>query len=220
MEKELKTTTIALLGGTGKEGPGLAMRWAVAGYPIIIGSRELDKAKRVASELREELGVDHISGEVNQDAARMADISVLTVVFTAHGSAVKSLKEALQGKILVDATARVNFRDPMPPKQPAAAVIAQEILGEDVTVVAAFQNAPAHSLKKNLDQPISTDVLVCADDLDAAEKVIELAEDGYMRAYYAGKLVDAIVVEGITSLLIHINKHYKTKTASIQITGL
>lgn len=215
-----RDTTIAILGGTGKEGPGLAMRWATAGYPIIIGSREAEKAERVAGELREQLGLEHITGYVNHQAARKAEFSVLTVVQTAHRSALESLVEDLQGKILIDATARVDFRDPIPPAQPAAAVIAQEILGEGVRVVAALQNVPAHALKKNLEGIIPTDVLVCADDIEAAELVIRLVEDGKMRAYYAGNLANAVVVEGITSLLISINKHYKSKTASIQITGL
>lgn len=220
MSSQLKSTTIAILGGTGKEGPGLAMRWATAGYPIVIGSREQEKARNTAKNLKEKLGVEHIRGEANPDAARMADICVLTVVQSAHQSAVESLKDALQGKILIDATARVEFRNPVPPLQPAAALIAQQILGDGVTVVAAFQNVPAHALKKNLGEMVPSDVLVCANDVDAAEKVIEIAEAGNMRAYYAGPLENAIVVEGLTSLLIHINKHYQSKTASIQIAGL
>jgi predicted dinucleotide-binding enzyme len=89
-----------------------------------------------------------------------------------------------------------------------------------VRVVAAFQNVPAHTLRKNLGEPIDTDVLVCSDDLHAAERVIQLAEDAGMRAYYAGGLDNAVVVEGLTSILISLNKHYGTRTASIEITGV
>lgn len=212
--------TIAILGGTGKEGPGLALRWASVGYRILIGSRQLEKAQAAAAEINARLGYEAATGLLNQDAARQADISVLTVVQTAHQAALESIQEDLQGKILVDATARVDFRDPRPPAAPSAARLAQDLLGPGVRVVAAFQNVPAHVLKKNLGQSLDTDVLVCAEDLQAAEEVIKLAQAGGMRAYYAGGLENALVVESLTSLLISINKHYAVKTASIAITGL
>jgi 8-hydroxy-5-deazaflavin:NADPH oxidoreductase len=212
--------TIAILGGTGKEGPGLALRWANAGYPIIIGSRQLEKAQATAAELNLKLGMDSIGGMENSDAARAADISVLTVVQSAHQEAIEGLREALKGKILVDATARVDFRDPKPPEPPAAARHAQERLGGEVRVVAAFQNVPASSLKKNLDQPLDMDVLVCSDDLAAAQEVIRLAEAGKMRGYFAGGLDNAVVVEGLTSILISLNKHYGGHSATIKVTGI
>ena len=211
---------IALLGGTGKEGPGLALRWASAGYPILIGSRQREKAEATAAELNLRLGITSIRGLENSQAARQADLSVLTVVQAAHQTALESLVDDLQGKILVDATARVDFRDPHPPAPPAAARLAQQILGPGVRVVAAFQNVPAHALKKNLGQSLDTDVLVCADDLPAAEEVIRLAEAGGMRGYYAGGLDNAVVVEGLTSILISLNARYGVKTASIGITGI
>jgi len=211
---------IAVLGGTGKEGPGLAMRWAHAGYKIIIGSRQAEKAQTTAVELNAKLGIDFVEGLQNEAAARQADISVLTVVYTAHEAAVRSLKDALRGKILVDATARVDFRDPRPPAPPSAPSQAQEVLGDGVRVVGAFQTVPAHVLKKKLGEALDTDVLVCADDLDAAGQVIQLAEAGGMRAYYAGRLENAIVAEGLTAVMISLNKHYGVRTASIAVTGL
>lgn len=217
---QTKRPIIAILGGTGKEGPGLAARWATAGYRIMIGSRQLEKAQATADELNVSLGVDTITGLENADAARQADISVLTVVATAHQAAVAGLHEALQGKILVDATARVDFRNPIPPEAPSAGRHAQIALGEGVRVVAAFQNVPAHVLKKNLGQSLDLDVLVCADDLEAAQAVIQLAADGGMRGYYAGGLDNALVVEGLTSILISLNQHYGVKTASIKVTGV
>lgn len=210
---------LAVLGGTGNQGPGLAMRWATAGYKVIIGSRQAEKAQITANELNEKLGLDTIEGHINADAARMADISVLTVVQSAHQSALESLKSALQGKILVDATARVEFRDPHPPKQPSAGQIAQSILGKNVRVVTAYQNVPASALKKDLDQPVGADVFLCADDMDAVNAVIALTEAGGMDAFYAGNLDNAIVVEGLTSLLISMNKHYRGH-AAIRITGI
>ncbi len=212
--------TIALLGGTGKEGPGLALRWAYNGYPIIIGSRQHEKAQATAEKLNHTLGIDTIQGYENGTAARKADICVLTVQYQAHQAALTGLKDDLQGKILVDATARVDFRAPAPPPPPSAGRIAQDILGPGVRVVAALQTVPAHALKKNLGQPLDFDVLVCADDLDAAQQTMRLIEGADMRAYYAGHLDNAIVVEGLTSILISLNKHYKIKTASIQVTGI
>lgn len=212
--------TIAVLGGTGKEGPGLAMRWAHAGYKIIIGSRQAEKAQATAVELNQKLGIDFIEGMQNDDAARKADISVLTVVFSAHEDAVRGLRDALQGKILVDATARVDFRDPRPPAPPSAPSMAQDILGSGVRVVGAFQTVPSHVLKKNLGESLDTDVLVCSDDADAADRVIQLAEAGGMRAYYGGSLENSVVVEGMAAVMISLNKNYAVRTASISITGV
>lgn len=212
--------TIAILGGTGKEGPGLAMRWASVGYPVIIGSRQLEKAQATVAELNAALNLNTVQAMENGPAARKADICVLTVVQEAHQAALESLKNDLQGKILVDATARVDFRDPRPPAPPSAARISQDMLGPGVRVVAAFQNAPAHSLKKNLGGSLNTDVLVCADDQPAADQVIQLAQAAGMRAWYAGGLDNAIVVEGLTSILISLNKRYAVKTASIGVTGI
>jgi NADPH-dependent F420 reductase len=212
--------TIAILGGTGKEGPGLAQRWAYAGYKVIVGSRQAEKALATAAELNTKLEIDSIEGMENSEAARAAHISVLTVVHSAHQSALESLKEALKGKILVDATARVDFQDPKPPSPPSAARIAQDILGPEVRVVAAFQNVPAHVLKKNLGKPLGLDVLVCADDAEAADEVVRLAEAAGMCAYRAGGLDNAVVVEGLTSILISLNKQYSVKTASVGITGI
>ena len=211
---------LAILGGTGNEGPGLALRWGSAGYPIIIGSRYADKAQETAQALNEQLGIETIQGMVNNLAARDADICVLTVVHTAHQAAIESLGEDLQGKILVDTTARVDFRDPRPPSPPSAARMAQDKLGPGVRVVAAFQNIPAHLLKKRLGEALDADVLVCADDQEAAQQVMQLAEDAGMSAYYAGGLDNAVVVEGLTAIAISLNKHYGVKTASIAVTGI
>jgi len=219
-EKATMLPKIAILGGTGKEGPGLALRWASTGYSIIIGSREAEKAERVAAELNEQLGIGSITGLPNHLAAREADICVLTVVYNAHDAILESLKDDLRGKILVDTTARIDFRQPSPPAPPSAARMAQEILGTEVKVVAAFQNVPAHSLRKNLGQSLDSQVLVCSDDIQAAETVIQISETGGMKAYYAGNLDNAIVVEGITAILISLNKYHGVKTAAIGIIGI
>ena len=220
MKAENPLPTIAILGGTGKEGPGLALRWAKFGYPIIIGSRQLEKAQATADKLNNELGIDTILGFENGTAARKADLCVLTVVYSAHEQAIDGLKEDLSGKILVDATARVDFRDPRPPAPPSAARLAQNKLGDQVRVVAAFQNVPAAALRINLDQPLDEDVLICADDPADAAEVSKLAESLGLNAYYAGNLDNAVVVEGLTSILISMNKHYGSRSASVQVTGI
>jgi hypothetical protein len=156
----------------------------------------------------------------NEFAAQQADICVLTVEQSAHQQALKAMLGKLDGKILVDATARVEFQNPKPPSSPAAARYAQDLLGPEVRVVAAFQNVPAHVLRKNLDETIATDVMVCSDDIEAANAVIELAKAGKMQAYYAGGLDNAVVVEGLTALLISMNKFYGIRTASIAVTGV
>ena len=141
------------------------------------------------------------------------------MVQAAHQPALEGLRNALQGKVLVDATARIEFRDPKPPTQPSAARKAQDILGEGVKVAAAFQNVPASALRKALDQPVKTDVLVCADDVEVGEMVVTLAEAGGMRAFYAGGLDNAVVAEGLTAVLIAMNKHYGGH-GTVQFTGL
>jgi hypothetical protein len=212
--------TLALVGGTGKIGPGLAMRWAQAGYGVIIGSRQEEKAQGVADELNEKLGIETIQGMENSEAVANADIAVLTVKQDAHEPTVKALEGVLRGKIVVDTTARVDFRDPRPPEAPSAARFAQDELGPETQVVAAFQTVPAHRLKEEVGQRLDMDVLVCSDDVNAAEEVIKLVEGAGLNGFYAGDLDNAIVVEGMTALLIAMNGHYGTKKASIRITGV
>lgn len=213
-----KKPTIAILGGTGHEGTGLALRWASNGYQVIIGSRKEEKALKVTGELNEILGENLIRGMENGAAAQEADINVLTVIATAHEAAVTGLKDDLRGKILVDATARIQFPNPKPPEPPSAARIAQDILGEGVRVVAAFQNIPASALK-NLDKELDSDVLVCADQQEDAAQVMELIRGAGMNAYFAGDLDIAITLEGITAVLVYLNKYNDIKHASIKIVG-
>lgn len=214
------TPTVAILGGTGKLGPGLALRLAKAGYSVLIGSRQAGKAERIAAEVNERLREGGIQGLENEAAAARGDVCILTVKFTAHEPALRGLKSALQGKTLIDATARVDFRDPVPPAPPSAPRIAQGILGAGATVVAAFQTVPAHRLVEDPDEPLDLDVLVCADDLEAAEETIKLTERIGLSAYYAGDLDSAIVVEGLTAVLIRMNRHYQSVDGSVRITGV
>ena len=212
--------TIAIIGGTGKEGMGLALRWATAGLKILIGSRLEGKTREAAGYIKHRLGDKSVRGMENKEAVRKADICVLTVVQSAHQQTLESLKDDLRGKILVDASARVDYQDPKPPAPPSSAEQAQKILGPAVRIVAAFQNVPAKSLSNAVDQPLNADVMVCSDDIQAAEQVIQLANVAGMRGYYAGALENSNVVEGLTSILIGINKHYGIKNARIVVTGI
>ena len=211
--------TIAILGGTGNEGSGLALRWAKAGYQIIIGSRTAERAAQTAAQLNAQLGQETVRGLDNASAAGEAELIVLTVPPEAQVPTLESVRAALPGKILVDATARVVAKDPRPPASPAAARLAQDLLGPEVRVVAAFQNVPAVALKK-LEVELASDVLVCGDDADAKQQVIQLATAAGMQAYDAGGLDNAVVVEGLTALIIALNKKYKSKTGGIRVSGI
>lgn len=213
--------TIAVLGGTGNAGPGLARRWAQAGHHVIIGSRQAEKAQRVAAELNAELGDALLTGLSNAEAARACDVAVLTVPYTAQNALLESLKAALQGKVLINVTVALKppkvTRAYIPPEG-SASEQAQAILGVDVQVVAAFQNVGAHNLAGH--QPVDCDVLVCGDKKAAKAIAIRLAEDLGTRGLNAGPLVNSKIVEGLTSVLIGINIRYKVAGAGIRITGL
>ncbi len=212
--------TLAILGGTGKQGPGLAYRWAKAGYHVAIGSRTPDKAVRVASGLNERLGRKTIQGMGNEQAARRCDIAVLTIPYSAHRSLLEELKPQLQGKVLADVTVPIVGSDAavvqMPPTG-SAAQEAQQILGENVRVVAAFQNVSyVHLMEDGL---VPCDVLVCGDSQEAKDQVLQLVSAAGLTGWDAGPLQNAVVVEGLTSVLIGINERYGVKNAGIRITG-
>jgi len=215
--------TLAVLGGTGNEGPGLARMWAKSGrYNLIIGSRQAEKAERVAQELNEKLGQNLIRGLTNEEAATAADICVLTVPYEAHGSTLRQLSGVLQGKILIDVT--VPLKPPkvshvnIPPGG-SAGQEAQAILGEGVRVVSAFQNISSTHLAEDHEH-IDCDVLVCGNDKEAKAEAIALAEAAGMRGLDAGPLQNGVVVEGLTAVLIGINIRHKVKGAGIKITGI
>lgn len=220
-----KLPVLAILGGTGDLGTGLARRWAQAGYEVIIGSRTQDKAEAAAADLKkimDERGVKniHVRAADNLAAAQAADIVAMTVPFSHQKSTLESVKDALQGKILIDVTvplvppkvARVQL-----PSEGSAGQIAQALLGENVKVVSAFQNVAAHHLQEG--QGLECDVLVCGDSKDARAEVIKLVEAAGLRGFHAGSIANAAAVEAMTSVLIFINKQYDCH-AGIRVTGL
>ncbi len=216
---------LAILGGTGDLGTGLARRWAQAGYQVIIGSRTLEKAEAALADLHEVMadrGVTELAVQamINPDAAAAADIVCLTVPFSHQASTLESVAPALQGKILIDVTvplvpprvARVQL-----PAEGSAGQIAQELLGEGVAVVSAFQNVAAAHLQEG--RGVDCDVLVCGNKKAAREEVIKLVEAAGMRGFHAGMINNAAAAEALTSVLITINKQYGCH-AGIRITGL
>ncbi|MBT3339259.1 MAG: NADPH-dependent F420 reductase [Anaerolineae bacterium] len=213
--------TIAVLGGTGKEGKGLAYRWAKAGYRVIIGSRTSAKAEAAAADLNAMLGDNVVEGSENPDAAKSADILVLTVPYSAHEATLESIKDAAQGKIFVDVTVPLvppKVTKVQMPEAGSAAQEAQEILGENVSVVAAFQNISHEHLFD--EHPIDCDVLVTGKGKAARLEVLKLVEAAGMKGWDAGVIENAAVVEGLTSLLIYINQQNKVKSAGVKITGV
>jgi NADPH-dependent F420 reductase len=215
---------IAILGGTGRQGSGLALRWANAGYAVIIGSRQAEKAENAAAELNAEQTGGQIRGLSNPEAATQADIAVLTVPYTVHRTMLSGLRHQLQGKILVDVT--VPLKPPQVthvhlPEDGPASVQAQAILGAGVRVVAALQNVSEHNLR-DPERTIDCDVLVCGDDAQAKAQVIELVQslDPALRSFDAGPLANAVVVESLTPVLIGLGKQFRRLRVGIRVTGI
>jgi 8-hydroxy-5-deazaflavin:NADPH oxidoreductase len=220
MGRELEA--IAVIGGTGAEGSALARRFGNAGHPVLIGSRDRVRAAKTADELNQALGTSLVSGADSKTAAAEAQIVVLTVPYAAQLELLADLREALSGKILIDATvplippavSRVQL-----PEGGSAAAAAQALLGGSVRLVSAFQNVAAHKLDE-LGTDADCDVLVCADDAGARALVIGLAQRIGLRAIDAGPLCNSAAAEALTSILIHINRKYKIPGAGIRITGI
>jgi NADPH-dependent F420 reductase len=213
---------IAVLGGAGAEGSGLAVRWANAGHAVILGSRNAERAEEAAASLGADLPAGRLTGADNATAAGKGDIVALTVPYAAQQATALSVLDGLRDKILIDVTVPL-----MPPKvglvqlppEGSAAVALQQRLGADVKVVSAFQNISAHHLK-DLSHEMDCDVLVSADDADAAAVVVGLAADAGLRGWHAGPLANAAVAEGLTSVLITLNRKHKVPSSGIRITGI
>jgi NADPH-dependent F420 reductase len=212
---------IAILGGTGKEGLGLAARWARAGHSIIIGSRDEERAKTKAAELRDLTDRLEIVGETNREAAQLGDIVVVTLPATGLGATLPPLADACRGKVVVSTVVPLSFGGPRLFTPPPAGSSAEEVqaLLPGARVVGAFHHIAAHELSET-GHPIDCDLLYCSDDPVAKEAVIELAQSMGLRAIDVGRLSNAGPLEGITAVLAAVNRRYKLKSAGIRITGL
>ena len=208
---------IAILGGTGALGLGLASRWVRSGHEVLIGSRTIESAKSACGKLN----INEDQGMLNIDAASQAEIACLTVPFSFQLDILSEVKDALSGKILIDGTVplvppkvmRVQL-----PEEGCAAIRAQTLLGDSVQVISAFQNISAELLQT--DAEIDCDVLVCGDKRDSREQVIALVNDAGLTGWHAGPLCNSAAAEALTSVLIAINKNHTIKHSGIKITGV
>ena len=213
---------IGIVGGTGKEGSGLGIRWALAGHEVLIGSRDPERARGKAAELAARAPGARVSGMSNLDAVTAAEIVVLTVPANGLAATLPDAREACRGKIVVSTVVPLTFgggRLFTPPPQGSSAEEAQEILGPEARVVAAFHHIAAHELAAG-DHDIECDLLMCGGDADAKRLVTELGTSMGLRAVDVGGLGNAGPLEGITAVLATINRRYKLKGSGIKITGL
>jgi len=213
--------SIAVIGGSGSLGAGLAMRWARAGHDVVIGSRVPDRAADAAARLNRQAGTDTIRGTGNPEAAAAAGIVALTVPFANHAATLEVLRPVLAGRILIDTTVPLvppRVRTVRIPEGGSCARHAQDVLGAEVRVVSAFQNVAADHLA-DLAHEIDCDVLVCGNDPAAREIVVGLAADAGLRAWHAGVIANSIVAEALTSALIFMNARYRIDGAGVRITG-
>jgi NADPH-dependent F420 reductase len=210
---------IAIVGGTGHLGTALAGRWARAGLEVVIGSRHEARAREAAQVLSLKLGRPVGSGS-NRDVAARAGIVVITVPYASQADTLTDIQPVVAGKIVVDTTVPLVppkvMRVQLPPEG-AAAVRAQRLLGDDVTVVSAFHNVAAHKLATNED--VDCDVLVFGDNREARVRVVRLARAAGLRGLHGGALVNSAAAEALTSVLIFINKTYAVNGAGVRITG-
>ena len=213
--------TIAILGGTGALGTGLALRLGANGYAVLVGSRDAKKAENQAAVLGRRVERGAFQGLSNEDAARRCDIAILAVPYAHHESMLRALSEPLAGKILIDTTVPLTPSSASTVSLPpggSAALQAQAILGSAVRVVSAFHNVAAARLAR-LDHAPDCDVLVFGDDRAARGEVARLVEAMGMRAWHAGPLANSVVAESLTSSLVFINRFHKIDGAGIRITG-
>lgn len=210
--------TIGIVGGTGALGAALGKRWARAGYGVLLGSREPDKARTRAQALSDE---EHlIAGATNAEAASRAEIVVVTVPFAVQETILSEIRTFVQSKIVVDTT--VPLRPPkvmqvqLPPEG-SAAMRAQRLLGENVHVVSAFHTVAAHKLAR--EEKLDADVLVFGDKREWRDPVVTLAAAAGLRGLHGGALANSAAAEALTSVLIFLNKTYKIDGAGLKITG-
>ena len=214
----MENFTVAIVGGTGNLGGALALRLGAPGVKIIIGSRDAEKATKAVEVLKPQLRAGEIVGTTNREAVRDADFVVIAVPYEGHAQTVAQVKGQLAGKIVIDAVVPLNKVKPFVPAAGSALQEAQQILGDEAPVVGALHNISALDLGE-VDSPLG-DVLVCGDHVEAKQKVIEIIQRIGATAYDGGPASNAYVIEGLTGVIIHLNRKYKSKHGSIKIAGI
>ena len=212
---------IAILGGTGKEGAGLGARWALVGHSIIIGSRDPQRARSKAAELRERTSKMAIMGESNAEAAKLGEVIVIALPASGLAATLPEVREGCRGKVVISTVVPLTFggaRLYTPPAAGSSAEEAQTLL-PDANVVAAFHHIAAHELSET-DHAIECDLLLCGADAAAKETVSQLGRSMGLRPIDVGPLSNAGPLEGITAVLTTVNRRYKLKNSGFKITGL
>lgn len=219
----MKATPLAIIGGTGALGRGLAARALRHGIPVCIGSRAAERAEAVAEELRREIAGAEVTGASIAAAAEAGELLAVTVPFAAQLETLRAIREAARGKIVLDATvplvpprvARVQL-----PPEGSAALRAQKELGADVRVVSALHTVAAARLGSDAGAEAIGDVLVFGDDKASRDAVVALLARMDLTALHGGSLANSAATEAFTSVLIFLNKHYHADHAGLRVTGI
>lgn len=214
--------TVAILGGTGKEGTGLALRWGRAGHRMLIGSRSLERARSQAQELARQVPGGTFEGRTNEAAAREGDVVVIAVPYAGHRALLSELRLALAGKVVLDTVVPLDFggrRLYAPPAEGSAGEEARAVLGDGARVVAGLHSLAAHELT-SLDHALDADVLLCGDDADAKSTASRLIQGLGVRCLDAGPLSMAPILEGLAAVMVRVNRRYRSKSAALRITGI
>jgi 8-hydroxy-5-deazaflavin:NADPH oxidoreductase len=214
----MENFTVAIVGGTGNLGGALALRLGAPGVKIIIGSRDAEKAKTAVEALKPKLRAGEIVGATNREAVKDADFVVIAVPYEGHAQMVSDLKGQLAGKVVIDTVVPLKKVRPFVPPAGSALQEAQQILGDEAPVIGALHNISAVDLG-DIDSPLG-DVLVCGDNAEAKQKVIEIVQRIGATAYDGGPASHAYVIEGLTGVIIYLNRKYKSKHGSIKIAGI
>jgi 8-hydroxy-5-deazaflavin:NADPH oxidoreductase len=214
----MENFTVTIVGGTGNLGGALVLRLGAPGVKIIVGSRDAEKAKKAVEALKPRLPAGEIVGTTNREAVKTADFVVIAVPYEGHAQMVSDLKGQLAGKVVIDTVVPLKKVQPFVPSAGSALQEAQQILGDEAPVIGALHNISAVDLG-DVDAPLG-DVLVCGDNAEAKQKVIEIVQRIGATAYDGGPASNAYVVEGLTGVIIYLNRKYKSKHGSIKITGI
>jgi 8-hydroxy-5-deazaflavin:NADPH oxidoreductase len=210
--------SVAIVGGTGSLGGALALRLAAPGVKVIIGSREAQKAQKAVETLKPNMRAGELSGATNQEAVKQGEFVVIAVPYEGQAQMIQDLKGQLSGKIVIDAVVPLKKGKPFIPPAGSALLEAQSILGDEAPVIGALHNISALDLG-DANSHLG-DVLVCGDNDEAKQKVMEIIRRIGARAFDAGAASNAYVIEGLTGVIIHLNRKHKSKHGSIKITGL
>jgi 8-hydroxy-5-deazaflavin:NADPH oxidoreductase len=217
-----QSPSLAIIGGTGKEGNALAFRFAKAGVKVIIGSRDATKGDLAARAMNTRLGATNVTGTTNREAAAKADIVLLSVPYAGMQPILEDVRDAVQNKIVINIASSLDPERKSRAKPPAAGSVTAEVqqfFGDTAKVVCAFQNISPEKLEA-VDEKIDSDVIVCGGDKAARETVVELINTSGINAFDGGVLANAVAVEAMTAILIAVNIKYKTRGAGIRLVGV